>query len=85
MLARLPVPADGVLVFVIETATDTPTGSYIIRVRIDPVTLASSTERIRRITLAADAPQHSARPAQAPVVPLQITRRSYLPLIVRQP
>ncbi len=72
-LARLSVPADGLLIFMLDTSDSTPLGRYTIRV--------GAWEQ--SIVLDRAAPLRRERPADVPVVPLQITYRTYLPVLVR--
>jgi hypothetical protein len=84
-LATYTVPDDGVLAFVLETPADAPAGTYIIQITVDPQQAGAAQAIVRElsITLAADAPLRTDRPADIPGIPLDLTQRLFLPLISR--
>jgi hypothetical protein len=84
-LATYTVPDDGVLAFVLETPADAPAGTYIIQITIDPQQTGAAQAIVRElsITLAADAPLRTERPADIPGIPLDLTQRVFLPFISR--
>mgnify|MGYP005838914631 CR=1 FL=1 len=84
-LLTLNVPDGGTLVFVLVTTDDDPAGTYTVRIRTEPSQrgLAQVIERTRNFTLDAAESLRTEQPTDAPMVPLKITQRVYLPLIVR--